>query len=446
MSSRQGQIIQWSSYNDPITLSAGSGSTAESVTLAYGPDHARWQQSYTGNGMSETTNYIGGLMDVVSSGSAVDYRHYIYAGSEPVAVFSRKNSGVNTLSYFLSDPQSTVAKIVNSSGGVVVSESFTPFGNRRNPATWSGSASNLDLTTAAGISRQAYTFQTQLGLWMGLNHMNGRVQDAITGRFLSADPIGTQDDSSQSFNRYSYVNNNPLTNIDPTGFFCITTYQEQDNWGPGPDGMINNNPTFIPHDYCFDPSPERSFEPNLSDPTPPTQTPSPQQPTPPQGPTWQQILCKGGNFMQVVAEKAITVGTTLEQTGAAVTVVGAIAGPEGGMAPGVAMMGTGAAATLGGSIAQTLGGTLQLFQTGFFNSAGKLSTGALNTLAGLESVALGLASFNGVRMFGTRGGNYVERALNEQLDGGFAAAGAAVDTALSYVPDMDPQEAECSEP
>jgi YD repeat-containing protein len=38
MSSRQGQTIQWSSYNYPIAISAGSGSTAESISFSYGPD------------------------------------------------------------------------------------------------------------------------------------------------------------------------------------------------------------------------------------------------------------------------------------------------------------------------------------------------------------------------------------------------------------------------
>jgi RHS repeat-associated protein len=67
-----------------------------------------------------------------------------------------------------------------------------------------------------GVTREGYTFQTVLGS-MGLNHMNGRVQDAITGRFLSADPY-VQNPSTQSYNRYSYVNNNPLSYTDPTGF------------------------------------------------------------------------------------------------------------------------------------------------------------------------------------------------------------------------------------
>jgi RHS repeat-associated protein len=101
---------------------------------------------------------------------------------------------------------------------VAVNESFTPYGNRRNPATWSGAANNPDLTTAASITEQGYTFQTQLGLWMGMNHMNGRVEDAIIGRFMSADPYIPYASDSQSYNRYSYTRNNPLTFTDPSGF------------------------------------------------------------------------------------------------------------------------------------------------------------------------------------------------------------------------------------
>ncbi|QYM77616.1 hypothetical protein K0B96_09775 [Horticoccus luteus] len=42
-------------------------------------------------------------------------------------------------------------------------------------------------------------------------HMNGRVYDPTLGRFLSADPVVDDREDCQSFNRYSYVNNNPLT-------------------------------------------------------------------------------------------------------------------------------------------------------------------------------------------------------------------------------------------
>ena len=53
---------------------------------------------------------------------------------------------------------------------------------------------------------------------VGLIHMNGRVYDPNIGRFLTPDILIQAPDSSQSFNRYAYVFNNPLTNTDPTGY------------------------------------------------------------------------------------------------------------------------------------------------------------------------------------------------------------------------------------
>ncbi len=51
-----------------------------------------------------------------------------------------------------------------------------------------------------------------------LVHMNGRIYDPLLGRFLSADLIVQAPGNLQSFNRYSYVLNNPLTFVDPSGF------------------------------------------------------------------------------------------------------------------------------------------------------------------------------------------------------------------------------------
>ena len=54
---------------------------------------------------------------------------------------------------------------------------------------------------------------------VGLVHMNGRVYDPELGRFLSADPFVQDASNLQSWNRYSYVINNPLSLTDPSGFF-----------------------------------------------------------------------------------------------------------------------------------------------------------------------------------------------------------------------------------
>jgi len=66
--------------------------------------------------------------------------------------------------------------------------------------------------------------------------MNGRVYDYRLGRFLSVDPIISNPANSQSINPYSYIGNNPLSGVDPTGYEAIqgcTSSTEGDCLGAG---------------------------------------------------------------------------------------------------------------------------------------------------------------------------------------------------------------------
>lgn len=49
--------------------------------------------------------------------------------------------------------------------------------------------------------------------------MNGRLYDPVLGRFLSADPHIQYAHDMQNYSRYSYINNNPLSATDPSGYF-----------------------------------------------------------------------------------------------------------------------------------------------------------------------------------------------------------------------------------
>ncbi|MFC1953475.1 RHS repeat-associated core domain-containing protein, partial [Chloroflexota bacterium] len=51
----------------------------------------------------------------------------------------------------------------------------------------------------------------------GLYYYNARYYDPEIGRFISPDTIIPNPANPQSFNRYSYVLNNPLRYTDPTG-------------------------------------------------------------------------------------------------------------------------------------------------------------------------------------------------------------------------------------
>ena len=58
--------------------------------------------------------------------------------------------------------------------------------------------------------------------------MNGRIYDPTLGRFLQADSHIQDPKNSQSYNRYSYVLNNPLSYTDPSGYSfsscCVPFY------------------------------------------------------------------------------------------------------------------------------------------------------------------------------------------------------------------------------
>jgi RHS repeat-associated protein len=58
----------------------------------------------------------------------------------------------------------------------------------------------------------------------GLIHMNGRIYDPVLGRFLSADIVVQMPHNVQSYNRYSYVLNNPLGYTDPSGYEPLTAF------------------------------------------------------------------------------------------------------------------------------------------------------------------------------------------------------------------------------
>jgi RHS repeat-associated protein len=91
----------------------------------------------------------------------------------------------------------------------------------------------------------------------GLIHMNGRVQDSVTGRFLSPDPYVTEPGSTQGFNRYTYVRNNPLSYVDPSGFaqqcIFVEVPHSQGFAETDADGNligIVNRPTAPTHEPC----------------------------------------------------------------------------------------------------------------------------------------------------------------------------------------------------
>ncbi len=112
--------------------------------------------------------------------------------------------------------------------------SFDAFGARRK-TNWAGELTQAEteaLLSDVGIgTSRGYTGHEHLDR-TGLIHMNGRVYDPTLGRFLSADPIVQAPYFSQSYNRYTYVWNNPLGMNDPSGYEGNDSFGEDDKEAP----------------------------------------------------------------------------------------------------------------------------------------------------------------------------------------------------------------------
>ncbi|WP_394213691.1 RHS repeat-associated core domain-containing protein, partial [Enterovibrio calviensis] len=92
--------------------------------------------------------------------------------------------------------------------------SYNVWGKQRKVIWQEDSTTSVQLKA---ITNRGYTRHEEIEE-VGLIHMNGRVYDQELGRFISADPIIQAPFVTNSFNRYTYVWNNPLKYVDPTGF------------------------------------------------------------------------------------------------------------------------------------------------------------------------------------------------------------------------------------
>ena len=122
------------------------------------------------------------------------------------------------INWLVTDQLGTPRMIFDQSGSLanVSRHDYLPFGEEL-------FANTGGRTTAQGYSasdgmRQHFTGY-EADAETGLNFAQARYQSPLQGRFTSVDPLGKSASvfNPQTFNRYSYVLNNPLNLIDPTG-------------------------------------------------------------------------------------------------------------------------------------------------------------------------------------------------------------------------------------
>jgi RHS repeat-associated protein len=193
-------------YNNRLTQSV-----AGSTTVTYDYDSTGQRIKYA-NGT--TTTYYPSKS--YNTDGTTPQKHIFALGME-IGVVSGSGGSV-TVRYTHTDQLTGSNIITNSSDTADETLDYYPFGGIR-----IDSGSYSDQRKFAG---QEYDSNTSL------EYMNARYYDPATGRFTSQDPVflslGTGKlailTNPQTLNSYSYADNNPLIQIDPTGQFSINVF------------------------------------------------------------------------------------------------------------------------------------------------------------------------------------------------------------------------------
>ena len=206
-------------------LNGGGLITFQNVEYRYGTDNQRYRK-YDAL-LGEITLYgnkdYERIYDILTG--EIQQKYYV----TDYLTLSRYSNKPSTWHFLQKDRLGSTTLVTDGAGEMVHTRSYDPFGKPRN-GDWSDQDHNAnDWFTAklnlidpenpgsADISKRGFTGHEHLDN-LQLIHMNGRMFDFNNGRFLSVDPF-IQGATSQALNPYSYIQNNPLSGIDPTGYF-----------------------------------------------------------------------------------------------------------------------------------------------------------------------------------------------------------------------------------
>jgi len=210
--------IEYNAYNKPIMFQNSDTTTR----FYYNPERSRYKKTQN----DTTTYYISKHYEEEITLTSILQKNFIYAGDKLVAIHTTTDNGKLKLPqnrYLHTDSLGSVDTITNESGIVIQRLSYNPFGKQIVQEWINDNQANTP------IVKRGYTGHEHIKEH-DLIHMNGRVYDPTTGRFLSADPHIQAPYDTQSYNRYSYVKNNPLKYTDPSGFF-FGDGDDGDGWG-----------------------------------------------------------------------------------------------------------------------------------------------------------------------------------------------------------------------
>ncbi len=221
------QRIDYTCFDKVKTIEEGD----KTLEYTYGYDRQRTGMTEHANGVVRTKRYAGGCEFVTRTENDTTTQVVYTFLTGPTGVFAvvEKSNGEENVHYVLKDHLGSWTTITDADGVVEHEQSFDAWGNMRDPDSWTGTVAQQPMFD------RGFTGHEHMAAF-GLINMNGRCYDPLTSCFLSVDAYVQSPDNSQSFNRYSYCQNNPLRYTDPSGWQMVGGMRPRhqgfyDKWG-----------------------------------------------------------------------------------------------------------------------------------------------------------------------------------------------------------------------
>ena len=220
--------LTYTSFNLPATISQTQNAATYTYSYAYGPGQERVKLVTARPDDTLTSVYLhadnrGDLRyerETRQSDGRQEHKYYVNtpAGLLGVYVVTSAISGTPAsegMRYYHRDHLGSIVAISDAAGAQLERLGYEGFGERRKPDGGPQDRTSPEI----GISTdRGYTGHEHLDE-LNLIHMNGRIYDPALARFMTPDAIVQDPLNLQSYNRYSYVLNNPYAYTDPSGQF-----------------------------------------------------------------------------------------------------------------------------------------------------------------------------------------------------------------------------------
>lgn len=198
-----GISVTYTPFDLPKTITKGGKTTS----LGYDGDQKRIRKT---SATSETL-YFGDIFEQVTSAvGVIERRFYVHSPERAIAVVTHGGAEPGKR-FFHVDHLGSIDVITKEDGSIAERRSYDAYGARRNPE-WGGPGGVTSSKITKGFTGHEEDDE------LGLVNMRGRIFDPRLARFTTTDPVIANIWNGQTLNRYGYVNGNPLTFVDPTGF------------------------------------------------------------------------------------------------------------------------------------------------------------------------------------------------------------------------------------